>query len=186
MSEKIRPALDISAPEHPSLSMRPAVVGTLWVLNDSWDDVITAHITKLLNRELIDKWDDDYDQEWQRGEEETVPRDIAARKVAESGLTVTDVGEMIHFEGHSGISLDDTIKNIVAGWEDVNRVAHISAYEFIPEDSCLSLTEYSIRRNGEIREKEVHYLGWTKENVIKAGFIPGTKQREEEREEEKQ
>ena len=186
MSENISPALDISAPKHPSLSMRPAVVGTLWVLNDSWDDIITVHITKLLNRELIDSWDDDYDWEWQKDEEETAPRDIAVRKVAESGLAVTDVGEMIHFEGHSEISLDAAVRNIVAGWEDVDRVAHISAYECIPEDSCLSLAEYSIRRNGEIREKEVHYLDWTVENVIKAGFIPSTKQREEEREKEKQ
>lgn len=67
--------------------------------------------------------------------------------------------------------LDETVKRILASWKDVDRVAHISAYEYIPEDRCLSLSEYSIRNSGATRKKEVHYLDWTKENVIEAGFI---------------
>ena len=67
--------------------------------------------------------------------------------------------------------LDETVKRILASWKDVDRVAHISAYEYIPEDRCLSLSEYRIRNSGAIRKKEVHYLDWTKENVIEAGFI---------------
>lgn len=147
--EKISPRLDIYTPEHPDLSMRSAAVGTLWVINESWDD--------------------DYDWNW-RDEEEERPNDIAVRKVEESGLTVTEVAEMIHFEGHSGMPLDEAVKRILASWKDVDRAAHISAYEYIPEDICLSLTEYSISRNGAM-SKEVYYLDWTKENVIEAGFI---------------
>lgn len=150
MSDKTSPELDIYTPEYSDLSMRPAVVGTLWVINESWDD--------------------DYDWDW-RDEEEERPNDIAVRKVEESDLTVTEVAEMIHFEGHSGMPLDEAVKRILASWKDVDRVAHISAYEYIPEDRCLSLSEYGISNTGAIRKKEVHYLDWTKENVIEAGFI---------------
>lgn len=150
MSDKTSPELDIYTPEHSDLSMRPAVVGTLWVASESWDN--------------------DYDWDW-RDEEEERPNDIAVRKVAESGLTVTEVEEMIHFEDHSGMPLDEAVRRILTNWKNVDRAAHISGYEYIPEDRCLSLAEYSISSAGAIRKKEVHYLDWTKENVIEAGFI---------------
>ena len=75
MSDKTSPELDIYTPEYSDLSMRPAAVGTLWVVSESWDN--------------------DYDWDW-RDEEEERPNDIAVRKVEESGLTVTEVAEMIH------------------------------------------------------------------------------------------
>lgn len=150
MSDKTSPELDIYTPEHSDLSMRPAVVGTLWVASESWDN--------------------DYDWDW-RDDEEERPNDIAVRKVEKSGLTVTEVAEMIHFEDHSGMPLDEAVRRILTNWKDVDRAAHISAYEYIPEDRCLSLSEYGISSAGAIRKMEVHYLDWTKENVIEAGFI---------------